>query len=288
MENDTMIFAPRQIFQYIRNTVISSLRVVFQLFLNMIFTNDPKKVGQLWLNGRCQFVWLREHVGRKIALRMFEKKESRFFLKTIKEGAICLDIGANVGYFTNLFASRVGEKGRVIAVEPVSRNVLLIQLASNINNADAVVKVISAAVSDTDSSLSLSQIDDSSYASISVAGKKEAGQVQAITLDALCKGLELPRIDILKMDIEGFEYRALQGMQKILSDRVVRPKLMMIELYSDHLQKFGSSISQICDYLNHFGYEPHVLDNSGNLVPFRTEHHNKIYNVFFIEGNAEV
>jgi hypothetical protein len=90
------------------------------------------------------------------------------------------------------------------------------------------------------------------------------------------------------MDIEGFEYRALQGMQKILSDSVVRPRLMMIELYSDHLKKFGSSISQICEYLNDFGYQPRVLDNHGNLMPFRTEHHNKMYNVFFIEGNTAV
>ncbi len=265
----------------------SPLRVFFQLVLNFVFSNDPKKVGQVVLNGRSQFVWLREHVGRKIVLRIFERKETRFFLRYLQPGDICLDIGANVGYYTHLFASRVGATGRVIAVEPLHRNVLLIQLGAVINHTDDFTAVICAAVSDTDSDLAVSECGDSSYANIQTAGQDAGSRVEALTLDSLFRRFKLPRIDVVKMDIEGWEFRALQGMEGTLSNPAIRPRLMMIELYEDHLRKYDSSIRQICEYLARFDYQPKVLDKNGALIPFQPEHHNIIYNVFFLDKNAK-
>jgi FkbM family methyltransferase len=255
--------------------------------LNIVFTNNPKKTGQLFINGRCQFVWLREHVGRKIALRIFERKETRFFHDYLKDGDICFDIGANVGYYTNLFASRVGKLGRVIAVDPIPRNVLLIELTSSINNTDGCVTVVCGAVSDTNSKLAISNDRDSSYASIGTQNDTQAVQIDGITIDSLFARYGFTRIDVLKMDIEGWEYRALKGMQGILSNRKVRPRLMMIELYSEHLQKYGNSIKQICEYLQQFDYQATVLDNNGRLIRFESKHYDKFYNVFFLDGKKE-
>ena len=286
-QNDKKNDLPLPPRQNVQEAFKSLLRRFFQHVLTILFTNDPRKIGQVVLDGRHQFVWLREHVGRKIVLRMFERKESRYFLHYLKEGDICFDIGANVGYYTNLFASRVGRRGRVIAVEPIFRNVLLIQLASAINHTDDIATVLCAAVSDADSPLSVSQRGDSSYANIQSVIKDPGSQVEGVTIDSLIKRFGLPRIDVLKMDIEGWEYKALQGMKGILSDQHVRPRIMMIELYTEHLEKYDSSIEQICEYLEQFGYHPNVLDKRGDLIPFQPEHHNIIYNVFFVDGKKK-
>lgn len=265
-------------------TIINIMKYIFHLILNLIFSNDPNRVIELTINGRYQFVWAREHVGRKIALRIFEKSETNFFLKNLKQGDICFDIGGNVGYFTHLFAMLVGHDGKVVSVEPVKRNCLLIQLASVLNKTDDFVKVVCTAVSDENKKMFVSSGSDSSYASISNESGEDESVVQSVTIDSLLKDLNIPRIDILKMDIEGYEYIALQGMKGILSDKQLRPRLMMIELYSSHLRKYGNNINDICTYLKKFDYNSFVLDSGLNLITFTPVHHDNTYNVFFVDG----
>jgi FkbM family methyltransferase len=255
---------------------------IFKLVLDFIFPNSPNRVGQVYLNKRCQFVWLNEHVGRKIYLRNFERKESLFFQKYLKEGDVCLDLGANVGYYTHLFAQLVGKSGGVIAVEPVPLNLALIHLASLINKTDKIITIIDAAVADNNRQLFLSAEGDSSYAN--VFSEEEIGgiPVRGRTLDSIINDSNLRKIDILKMDVEGIEYRALLGMKGALSNKDLRPRLMMIELYSDHLFRYNNSIEQVCKYLESFGYRAMVLNKKCKLIPYEPIHYNEIYNVFFL------
>lgn len=136
--------------------------------------------------------------------------------------------------------------------------------------------------------ISLDTADDSSYISVHVDQHCEFKTIRAVTIDSLLSELNAERIDILKMDIEGCEYHALEGMKKILSDPARRPRLIMIELYSDHLKRYGNSIGQICDYLDSFNYRPAILDNQGKLIPFEPHHYDRFYNVFFTEEGKAV
>ncbi len=262
---------------------------VFGWVLVCLFSSNRDRVGQIFIKGRCQFIWESEHVGRKIKLRLFETKETRFFERCIKEGDICFDVGANVGYYTNLFASITGKSGKVFSVEPLLRNVRLIELATAINQTDEIVKVLRAGASSEDSEVSFSFDGDSSYASVKANDGKNAGVViQCKKIDSIVSDFNLPKIDILKMDVEGWEYHALQGMKDVLADPQKRPRLMMIELYSDHLRKYSSSIADICKFLSGYGYAPHFLGNvkQGKLLPFTKEQYDDIYNVFFVSDAA--
>lgn len=258
-------------------------RYIFRIFLKIVFTNNPGKIGQLYYKGRCQLVWLNEHVGRKILLRMYEWKESRFFEKTIKPGDVCFDVGANVGYYTNLFASKVGRQGRVVAIEPILRNALLIQLASVVNKTDTVVNVICAVALDRDGQVALANQHDSCYSYVDVnASAEDKMLVAGKTLDSLVDELKISKVDVVKMDIEGAEYMALMGMKKILSNDLLKPRLMMIELVSEHLKRFGVTIDGICSLLKAFGYRPHILNKKGNLITYGPKHYDHVSNVFFV------
>jgi FkbM family methyltransferase len=264
-------------------------QIIFGWVLACLFSSNRDRVGQIFIKGRCQFIWESEHVGRKIKLGIFETKETHFFERYIRAGDICFDIGANIGYYTNLFASIIGKNGQVFSVEPILRNVRLIELASLINQTDEIVKVIHAGVSSEDSKLSFSFDGDSSYASVKADDGNSRGVViQCKKIDSIFSEYNLPRIDILKMDVEGWEYQSLQGMKAVLSDPKQRPRLMMIELYSDHLKKYSSSIDNICDFLSGYGYAPHFLSNVNvnKLLPFTEEKYDEIYNVFFVADKA--
>ena len=76
-----------------------------------------------------------------------EKIEIQIFEKYLKSGMTVLDLGANVGFYTMLSRSIVGENGRVFAFEPSQRNANLIR-ASIEENSFTNVKVVEAAVSD--------------------------------------------------------------------------------------------------------------------------------------------
>lgn len=272
------------------------VRKIFRLLIHLIFSSDPDRIRQLRIDGHSQLVWISEHVGRKIALRMFERTETGFFRKRVREGFVCVDVGANVGYFTHLFAEYTGDSGRVIAVEPIKRNAKLIELNSVINGTDSNVTVINKAITENLSGETRFSLRNDSSSS-SLAEDKNTPErdnplntstvvidVPCEPLDEIVKGLHLERIDILKMDIEGYEYRALLGMKHILTSENLRPGLMMIELFTKHLECFHNSIEQVVQYLSSHNYSAKFINRSGKLEDFNSCHYDDIYNVIFVDN----
>ena len=138
----------------------------------------------------------------------------------LRPGATFLDIGANIGVFTTLAASLVGDGGQVIAVEPIVRNVELIERACRANGFDQV-QLIRAAASDregivelrTDASTSNSATPAASGERLR-AGSATTVRVPAVVLDDALGNLD--RLDVVKIDVSGMEPRALRGMQRTL------------------------------------------------------------------------
>jgi len=138
----------------------------------------------------------------------------------LKPGATFLDVGANIGVFTALGASVVGREGRVIAVEPIARNVELIERACRGNGFDQV-RVIRAAASDREGTLELRiEGSTSNAATPAAAGEVLRGEtgstvrVPAVVLDDALGDLE--RLDLVKIDVEGMEPRALRGLERTI------------------------------------------------------------------------
>lgn len=135
-------------------------------------------------------------------------------------GDTFVDIGGNVGVMSLHAAEVVGPQGKVIAFEPNFRNVSAFRRGILANGFDNVM-LYSFALSDRRQMLSLT-----SASNAKVTGDAEAVQrgdvVQALPADEIL-GSEA-RIDLVKIDIEGFELPALKGMERTLARH--RPKIL--------------------------------------------------------------
>jgi len=150
---------------------------------------------------------------------IYEKFETELVKNEIKENDIVIDIGANIGYYTLIFAKLVGKNGKVIAFEPDPSNFKLLKKNIEVNGYKNVILVQKAVSTKNeilklhlcDSNHAMHRIYDSKYG-------KESIDIESINLDDyLGENMPLDKINFVKMDIEGSELFALGGMQKLLN-----------------------------------------------------------------------
>ena len=187
-------------------------------------------------------------------LGSYEAAKQRALVALAREGSVFYDIGANVGFYTLLGSALVGPAGRVIAFEPVARNLEYLRRHLEINRITNVT-VIDSAVSDESGDRSFMAGASNATGRLSPTGDTV---VPVETLDALIARGIIPDPDIIKMDIEGGELNALSGAKRMLER--VKPTILV----ATH----SESIHQACiEFLTGLGYR--LLDRwpDGRLLP---------------------
>lgn len=148
--------------------------------------------------------------------------------RAIRPGWCCLDVGANVGYYTLLMASLVGQSGQVIALEANDRLVELLGQTLGVNALKKRVTLVHKAVSDRDGeTVQLSApINQPGGGSIMLSpGQSPDGycfEVETITIDTLMQGRP---VNLIKIDVEGAELKVWQGMQQTVRNN---PEIIII------------------------------------------------------------
>lgn len=132
--------------------------------------------------------------------------------KTVKEGNVVIDIGANIGYFTVLLANLVGPRGKVYAFEPDPRNFRLLQHTIERNGWTHVVAE-QKAVSNEAGELLLYQTQSWASNTLTPGAHVSTVKVQVITLDNFLSDEHY--ISFVKMDMDGSEPLAIQGMAQL-------------------------------------------------------------------------
>lgn len=175
-------------------------------------------------------------------LGSFEYEKRAAFEKTITAGSTVFDIGAHVGFYTLLASELVGPKGKVVAFEPVPRNLLYLQEHLRLNQITNVT-VIEAAVLDKCGTTFFETGPDSSMGHVATKGQL---RVQVVSLDELISSGKIPVPDYAKIDVEGAEMQLLLGAKSMLAD--AHPMIFLATHGNDVHQ-------QCCQFLESIGYQ---------------------------------
>lgn len=186
----------------------------------------------------------------------FEVFETTFFKKMIKPGAAVLDIGANIGYYTTLFSRLAGSDGRIIAFEP-DRDLFPI-LSKNIQrNGLTNVQVENQAIADATGKIKLYYSADKGDQRIYDSGDdRPFYEVRAVSIDNYFS--KPIKIDWVKVDIQGAEGFALQGMRNtILANKEIK---IVCEFWPYGIEQSGYGSQRFFHLLDEFGFRIYELN----------------------------
>jgi FkbM family methyltransferase len=219
----------------------------------------------------------------------YEPNEFSILAAVLKPGMVFVDVGANLGLYSLFASRRVGSEGKVIAVEPSSRE--FEQLSSNVElNRLSNVRAIRAAVSDHKGEIEL-LVAVPQHAGHNTTGGfayetalDHCERVCAITIDQLIEGEKLSRVDVIKMDIEGGELAAICGARETLAR--FRP-LLLVEVADRSLRHQGASSAQLLDLITSYGYRLFAFSPStGWPVPAERKAYYDSENLLAIHGDS--
>jgi FkbM family methyltransferase len=215
---------------------------------------------------------------RLLYTRHFEMTERLFANLFLRPGDTFVDVGANVGVFTLIAASRVGATGRVVAFEPTPATFQ--RLNENIRtngfgNVEAHELALSDEIGNTVIATATDGLDAWNSLAVQAAGPRfSESSTRTVTWDQFSDAHQLTgRATMMKIDVEGWECRVLEGARSVLS-RPDAPTLQ-VEFTDAAARAAGSSCSELYATLSDLGYRMFLFDLCERTLvpdPLRSEY----------------
>ncbi len=197
-------------------------------------------------------------VSGALALGVYEGFETSLFQAELKAGMTVVDIGANIGYYTVIAANAVGQTGKVIAFEPDKQSADILQKNIKTNKFNNI-SFINKAVSNTIGLLHLyvsnkNRGDNRIY---DPGDGRQYVEVEVTTLDHTIS--PETRIDIIKMDIQGAEALALDGMEE--SIKRSKKITFFTEFWPESIKNTGRSPEEFLKKLISLGFTLYYIND---------------------------
>jgi FkbM family methyltransferase len=216
------------------------------LKLNRVIQRTPH--GRMWLDPFS-------NMGAGIAAGIDVSRVPEVIEAFISNGGIYVDVGANEGFYALLAANRAGPDGRVVMVEPQARLEWVIEENFGLNYLDNWT-ICRVAIGDKSDEVTLYLSPDLNTGSTSLIPRTRytlpTEKVRMITLQMLLDEERLPHVDLLKLDIEGYEYEAILGSPEVF--KTGRIKQLSLELHHEQLRERGHDPDAITGFLQACGY----------------------------------
>ena len=170
-------------------------------------------------------VYTNREIHSHIYFENFEPFVAKIILGLIKENDICLDVGANIGFYSSLIGKKIGVNGRVYAFEPVDYNIRFIELNKSLNGLKNI-EIINKGLGDKNEIKELNIFPEESKLTahnsfvmnetLNVNNIFEKKNVEIITVDDWLYKEKIKKVDFVKVDIEGYEYFFFHGAKNLL------------------------------------------------------------------------
>lgn len=167
-----------------------------------------------------------------------EMESTKEVLNIVNKGDVILDIGANIGYYALMEARLTGRAGLVYACEPVPENFELLKRNIQLNGVTNI-EAFNIALGDKNGEVEMYLSQKSNLHSMSLTKNTSSEsriKVKLLKVDEFLKDKGAP--DFVRMDVEGYENKILQGMDKILqSDKLCK---LFIEVHFNIMDRMES------------------------------------------------
>ncbi|HPQ08427.1 MAG TPA: FkbM family methyltransferase [Bacteroidia bacterium] len=226
-------------------------------------------------NGILMEVDISDYIGHHLYYG-FKDDSLNALLNLVKEGQIVMDIGANIGSTSLFIAQKIGSTGKVFSFEPDKYN--FIQLSKNISlNKFKNIEIFNYGlgnikgefklyISTTDNRGGNRIIADTNY------NNKEYSIIHVERLDDFVEKNNISKIDLIKIDVEGYEYNVLIGAEKVI--RKNKP-VLFIELDDNNLKQQGHSASLLISFLEKNNYR--IVNSLTNKTISSTDNFNNCH-----------
>ena len=194
---------------------------------------------------------------------VWEPEERDALRRLTREGMTVLDVGAHCGYFTLLLAKLVGPSGTVLAVEADPGNHALLKENLKAAGAANVTTVQGAAWSSGGETLPFTLCPENTgdHRSYSWESGREVVEVESVTIDDITQ--ELESVDLVKLDTQGTEHRAVEGMTATIER--ARPTLV-VEFWPLGIRDLGDRPEEVIELYRSLGFELEVVGGGGDAV----------------------
>ena len=189
--------------------------------------------------------------------RGWEPAIANVLKKEIRAGDVCVDIGANIGYFTILMSKLTGEDGKVFAFEPINSLYEQASESIRINNLKNVTLYNTACGEERKTGTIYTFADNIGKSSLLSEAELSTGTevVTVDTLDTLLKNIH--KIDFMKIDVEGYEFEVLVGGKEILQKH--KPKIIFE--YNPSRYTENTTPDKVFIFLKEFWYNFYTIKN---------------------------
>lgn len=236
-------------------------------------------------------------IAKPIYVSGFEEEEIRLFFALLKPDIHIVDAVANIGLYSIIARKKIGENGKIWVFEPSAQNYKRFLQNLSLNQCDDSVDPVNLGLGNIDSEKLFLRRDEGygdaekyllpennipSEELPNVKRKVEEEIVTLTTLDSFMEKIKNSRVDIIKIDTEGYEYYVLQGARKILESN---PNMILfLECTKLGTSRAGHTQQDVYNFLNEFGFccfywdsekkawgtDKTILFNTGNIWACRS------------------
>ena len=200
-----------------------------------------------------------------LTLGCYERFELDVFRSALAEGMNVLDIGANIGLFTVVASKYTGQTGKVIAVEPLPVNCEFLTETIRQNGLTNIeIEQVAVSNNSGDRELFLSPENKGDNRLFPGGKNWRSVSVPMTTVDDIVKRHNMDRVDLIKMDIQGSEGLAIQGMTETLRRN---PHVMILmEFWASGLESLGTAPDKVLATICELGFTIYHIDCDNNTL----------------------
>ena len=187
----------------------------------------------------------------------------KIFLDRIKENSTVIDVGAHVGEFSLIASKKIGPTGKLISIEPFEKAAEQLRKNFLLNGFSNYV-ILQEAIGQRSGKKTIyeNEIRNGAYLDPILYGTQLSNttEITVETIDDIISSKKIEKVDVLKIDVDGFEYEVLTGCKESFKEKKICS--IICEVHFEHLRKKGLSIGDINKILKDSGFVTKELEQN--------------------------